>query len=171
MTRHHTKDKGDLAVVKVQADLVEQGASVLVPLTEHAPFDLVAYLHERFCRVQVKFRTAKQGTVYVAFRTCWAERHGVHTRPMPREEVDVVAIYCPETGRCYYVDPAGCGGSVSLRVEPVRNGQVKRVLLAEHYLEMPPSTARSVPAGVLRPRGVDENKQRLNRASGQMDRP
>ena len=44
MTRHHTKDKGDLAVVKVQADLVEQGASVLLPLTEHAPFDLVATL-------------------------------------------------------------------------------------------------------------------------------
>jgi hypothetical protein len=74
MTRHHTKDKGDLAVVKVQADLVEQGASVLIPLTEHAPFDLVAYLHERFYRVQVKFRTVKQGSVYVAFRTCWADR-------------------------------------------------------------------------------------------------
>jgi hypothetical protein len=155
MARHHTKDKGDLAVVKVQADLVEQGATVLIPLTEHAPFDLVAYLKERFYRVQVKFRTVKRGSVYVAFRTCWADRHGVHTMPMPREEVDVVAIYCPETGRCYYVDPAGLEGSVSLRVEPVRNGQVKRVLLAEHYLEMPPSTPRSVPAGVPRRPRVD----------------
>ncbi len=96
VTRHHTKDKGDLAVVKVQADLVEQGATVLLPLTEHAPFDLVAYIQNVFYRVQVKFRTAKQGSVYVAFRTCWADRHGVHTRPMPRDEVDVVAIYCPD---------------------------------------------------------------------------
>jgi hypothetical protein len=37
MTRHHTKDKGDLGVAKAHADLVAQGYVVLFPATEHAP--------------------------------------------------------------------------------------------------------------------------------------
>jgi len=102
--RHHTKDKGDLAVAKVQADLIERGALVLQPFTEHAPFDLVAYMDERFYRVQVKYRRLTRGSVHVKFRSTWADRHGVHTRPMPRDHVDVVAIYCPDTGSTYYVN-------------------------------------------------------------------
>ena len=115
MARHHTKDKGDLAVVKVQADLVEHGATVLIPLTEHAPFDLIAYVDELFFRVQVKFRTALPGRCR-CLESSWADRHGVHTRPMPRDEVDVVAIHCPETALCYYVDPS----RLAVRDTPIR---------------------------------------------------
>jgi len=35
--------KGDLGVAKVRADLPSKGFAVLFPVTEHAPFDLVAY--------------------------------------------------------------------------------------------------------------------------------
>ena len=31
MARHHTKDKGDLAQAKVQADLIERGAQAKAP--------------------------------------------------------------------------------------------------------------------------------------------
>jgi hypothetical protein len=34
---HHTKDKGDLGVLKAQIDLFEQGFTLFVPLTEHCP--------------------------------------------------------------------------------------------------------------------------------------
>jgi hypothetical protein len=34
---HHTKDKGDLGVLKAQIDLFEQGFVVAIPMTEHAP--------------------------------------------------------------------------------------------------------------------------------------
>jgi len=40
---HHTKDKGDLGVLKAQVDLFEQGFIVALPVTEHAPFDLIIY--------------------------------------------------------------------------------------------------------------------------------
>ncbi len=43
MTQHHTKNSGNLGVFEVQVDLHEKGYVVSVPLTEHAPFDLVAY--------------------------------------------------------------------------------------------------------------------------------
>lgn len=156
VVRHHTKNKGDLAVAKVQADLVERGFDVLSSQTEHAPFDLVAYLDETFYRVQVKYRAAKSGRVHVDFQSSWADRHGTHKRPMPRDQVDVVAIYCPDTGQCYYVDLSQCAGSgVTLRVDPARNGQVKGVLPASQYLVMPPFTARGVRAGTPRLAGID----------------
>ncbi len=42
--------------MKAQVDLLEQGFAVLLPLTEHCPFDLVAYKDGEFRRVQVKYR-------------------------------------------------------------------------------------------------------------------
>ena len=61
MARHHTKDKGDLGVAKVHADLVSKGFTVLFPATEHAAFDLVAYADGEFYRLQVKYRSARSG--------------------------------------------------------------------------------------------------------------
>ncbi|HZF39634.1 MAG TPA: group I intron-associated PD-(D/E)XK endonuclease [Blastocatellia bacterium] len=48
--QHHTKNKGDLGVAKAHCDLIEKGYIVLIPSTEHAPFDLVAYDGMRFVR-------------------------------------------------------------------------------------------------------------------------
>jgi len=56
MVNHHTKNKGDLGVVKAFCDLVEKGFVILFPATEHAPFDLAAYKDNRFIRIQVKYR-------------------------------------------------------------------------------------------------------------------
>lgn len=138
--RHHTKDKGDLALAKVHADLVEKGAIVLVPLTEHAPFDLVAYVDDSFYRIQVKYRATSRGVLPVHFRSVWSDRQGVHSRPMARDEVDVLAVYAPETGACYYIDPKEFGASVSLRLRPPKNGQRSNILLAENFRSMPPAS-------------------------------
>jgi hypothetical protein len=43
MIIHHTKNKGDLGVLKVKVDLFQQGFLILIPETEHYPFDLVIY--------------------------------------------------------------------------------------------------------------------------------
>jgi hypothetical protein len=138
-TRHHTKDKGDLAVAKVHSDLVDRGATVLLPLTEHAPFDLVAYVDRAFYRVQVKYRSARNGRFTVEFSNSWADRHGSHHQPMPRDEVDAVAIYCPDTTRTYYLNPSNFRSRVNMRLEPTRNGQRLRILQASAFLLFPPA--------------------------------
>lgn len=134
---HHTKDKGDLGVAKVHADLVGKGFTVLFPATEHAPFDLVAYAEGRFHRLQVKYRSAKSGSIKVSFRSMWADRNGTHSTPTDKAAVDAVCIYCPETDQCYYVRPAAHGASVTLRVTPSRNGQQSGVLDAAAFRELP----------------------------------
>ena len=136
---HHTKDKGDLGVAKAFADLVDKGYMVLAPMTEHAPFDLVAYRDARFLRVQVKYRRADQsGAVLVAFKSSWADQHGAHTRHIDKAEVDIFCVYCPDTDRCYYFRPSDHGNSITLRITPSRNNQRLGVWLASDFLEVPP---------------------------------
>ena len=134
---HPTKEKGDLGVAKVHADLVSKGMSILFPVTEHAPFDLVAYANGEFHRLQVKYRSARAGAVKVSFRSMWADRHGTHSTPMDKRAIDVVCIYCPDTDQCYYVRPEWHGTSVSLRIAPSRNGQRAGILNADEYRQLP----------------------------------
>jgi hypothetical protein len=138
MASHHTKDKGDLGVLKAQIDLFEQGFTVLVPLTEHSPFDLVAYRDGEFRRVQVKYRAVDRfGKVDAKFSTCWADRRGTHTSPIDKDEVDFYCIYCPDTDECYYLRPRDFGSNVSLRVEMPKNGQTKGVNFAAKFRRAP----------------------------------
>jgi hypothetical protein len=138
MRPHHTKDKGDIGVAHAIADLADQGFVVLTALCEHAPFDLVAYRDGTFVRVQVKYRSlTRSGTVEVNFTASWSDANGIHKRPLDKSEVDLVCIYCPDTGHCYYVDPKAFGRSVSLRVSPSRNGQSQKVLVADGFRGVP----------------------------------
>ena len=135
---HHTKEKGDLGVLKAQLDLFEQGFLILNPVTEHAPFDLVVYKDWRFQRVQVKYKSVdKSGSITVHFRSCWADKNGTHMRQTDKDEIDLYCIYCPDTDECYYLDPKNYNRSVTLRVEMPRNNQTKNVKLAVDFRRVP----------------------------------
>lgn len=70
--RHKTKDKGDLAVAKTLAHLLEHDIRCCLPLSEHLPFDLIAVMPDMrtLRRVQVKYRTAEaRGVIVLPFRS------------------------------------------------------------------------------------------------------
>ncbi len=138
MDTHHTKHKGDLGVLKAQVDLFEQGFTILAPMTEHAPFDLVAYKDGKFRRVQVKYRRLdRHGKLDIKFSTCWTDKNGTHTVPIDKSEVDLYCIYCPDTDGCYYLDPSIFGSNVTLRVETPKNGQRKNINFAANFRRAP----------------------------------
>ena len=138
MPQHHTKTKGDLGVLKAQIDLFEQGFTILVPLTEHLPFDLVAYRDCEFRRVQVKYRSMDRfGKIDVKFSTCWNDRQGTHVRPIDKDEVDLYCVYCPQTDECYYLDPRMFGSNASLRVRAPKNNQRSNVNFAADFRRAP----------------------------------
>ena len=134
---HHTKDKGDLGVAKTQANLVQRGYLVLIPFSEHAPFDLVAYRDHEFLRIQVKYRSAARGVLTIAFRTSWADRNGSHEKAIDKDEVDLFCVYCPDTDECYYFKPQEFRRGISLRVAIPKNNQVKNVRMAEEFRQIP----------------------------------
>lgn len=137
--RHHTKDKGDLAVGEVIADLFRAGIQVCLPVSEHLPFDLVAVSPSmtRLCRLQVRYAAARQGAVHVLLRRTHADRHGVHTRRVRLDEIDAFAIFCPQTNTIYYVRhdeiPPGLRSDLALRLTPSKNGQRKKTRPASDF--------------------------------------
>lgn len=136
--QHHTKDKGDLGVLKAQADLAEKGHTILLPLTEHAPFDLVIYKDGIFKRVQVKYRAVcSDGSLFIPFKNNWADQNGLHTRYVDKSSVDVFCVYCPDTDQCYYFDPKKFGSSVKLRLRQPGNNAKKGIHFAENYQRVP----------------------------------
>jgi hypothetical protein len=137
MRQHHTKSKGDLGVLKAQADLAEQGYMVLLPLTEHHAFDLVIYRDGQFKRVQVKYRSAIGGKLAIFFRSVWSDQNGIHTVSVDKAEIDLYCVYCPETDECYYFDPKQFNKSICLRVDAAKNRQVIGVHYASAYRKAP----------------------------------
>lgn len=134
---HHTKTLGDLGVLKVQCNLYEQGYIPCIPLTEHAPYDLVA-CNERGCKkIQVKTRSLKGGKLSIPFKSCWSDRHGTHSVEWDKNTFDLVAVYCPETDLCYYFDHNDFGKGITLRVETPKNNQKDKVNFANDYLRVP----------------------------------
>jgi len=86
------------------ADLTAPGFTVLLPRTEHAPFELVAYASGKF--YLVRYGSPYAGSIYLGFRSVWNVRKGTHDRAIAKTEVDRVAAYRPNTNRCRYVDPS-----------------------------------------------------------------
>lgn len=66
-------------------------------------------------------------------RSSWENLRGVHTKPVPQGAIDGVAIYCPDTGVCYYVSgQEALSRTVTLRLKPPSNGR-KDSRLASSY--------------------------------------
>lgn len=90
--RHHTKDKGDLGVGMILADLKFRGIHVAIPLSEHLPFDLIAIGPDMtLARLQCRYARKRNRSVRVS-------KNRLHLA-----EIDGVAIYCPDTSEVYYV--------------------------------------------------------------------
>lgn len=132
---HHTKDKGDLGLLKVQCKICELGHIILNPMTEHSPFDFVSYKDGKFYRIQVKYRSMKNGCVQVPFRTSWNDRNGTHSRYYNLNDIDIFAVYCPNTDKCYFIHTNEYKNNkyISLRITPAKNNQKTNVLFAKEF--------------------------------------
>lgn len=138
MKEHHTKYKGDLGVLKVQLDLYEKGYKSYTGTSEHDPFDLIAYKEGGiFKRVQIKYRSVnKNGTIIVDLQTSWTDKRGTHKNPVDKDEIDLFAVYCPETNECYYFNPKDFDETVTLRVEESKNNQTVGVHMASDFKQV-----------------------------------
>lgn len=103
MASHHTKDKGDLGLVKVICDMAEHRVGVYLPMSEHQPTDLVAIDKDgRIARVQVKYRKlSADGGIELYLRSIYSDSNGCHQKLVDRTQIDCYALYCPDNGKVY----------------------------------------------------------------------
>jgi hypothetical protein len=136
----HLKRKGDLAELKVAADLIDRGCRLSIPFGEDCDYDLIADYEGRLHRVQVKYTRSDGFIVQVRCRSQSLTNGKVRTtkRYTPRT-VDWIATYDSTTERCYYCPSRELGESgrsvLTLRLRPARNGQLSGIRIAEDYVQ------------------------------------
>ncbi len=135
--KHHTKIKGDIGVSKCISDLTEKEYVVSLPLTEHAPFDIIAYKNGVCKTIQVKYREIRNGALNISFRSSWADKNGSHVRFVDKSLIDYYCVYCPNNNKCYYFDPKLFGKNITLRVNETKNNQENKINLAKNYEHVP----------------------------------
>lgn len=136
---HHTKEKGDLAVAAVIFALTKQSFIPCHPLTEHAPFDLIAVSKVgKSYRVQVKYSSVKNDVLTVNLASSWSDKHGAHRSSYSENDFDVLAIYCSEPEICCFIPQQIWNqrtSSFSIRISrPLNNN---RCLMVSDYLQFP----------------------------------
>lgn len=132
-----TKEKGDIGVGFVIADLLSKGIQVCIPISEHLPFDLVAYYPDgSLKRVSVKYRKVnKHGTFDISFRSVYSNSKGAHVKKLDKDLVDLFAVYCPDTNQVYYFNHKLYKGSVFFRITGIGDSRNRnRIRLAKYFL-------------------------------------
>ena len=110
---HHTKDKGDLAAVIVIADLTKKGYSCFIPVvSEHLPFDIIAYLDGVSLRIQAKYSSGGKASG----KTVWSDKNGAHVKSYGANDFDYYGLYLPDIDKVIYpsIKFAGCRFSTSV---------------------------------------------------------
>jgi hypothetical protein len=133
---NHPKDVGDDSTLAIIFALRRVGYRILMPFGENTRYDLVTDDGVRLRKVQCKTGRLRSGAVL--FATCSSYAH--HPNPkIPRRDyqgqVDDFAVFCPSLGAVYLVpiDDLEATTHATLRVDPPRNSQRKRIIFAAAY--------------------------------------
>ena len=134
------KQKGDLAELKVATDLIDRGCRISIPFGEDCDYDLIADFNGRLHRVQVKHTRSDGRIVLVRCRSHSLTNGKIRaTKRYTAATVDWIAVYDCTSESCFYCPSSELGtegrATLTLRLQPARNGQRQGIRRAEDYTE------------------------------------
>ena len=133
------KTWGDLAELKVAADLVERGFRIAIPFGEDNDFDLILIREGRLERLQVKYTKSNGRFVLVRTRSHSLTNGKVkRTKHYTAAMIEWIAVYDRTSDRCYYVPASELGSGLSgfrLRLTEPLNCQKIGIRYAADYLD------------------------------------
>jgi PD-(D/E)XK endonuclease len=132
------KAKGDLAELKVAADLRARGYRIAIPYGEDWDFDLILCRADgSFERVQVKYARSNGSVIQVQACSHSLTNGKVRaTKYYTAATIDWLAVWEPSLDRCFYLPAADLGAGMNyltLRLSPSRNNQIRGIRPAERY--------------------------------------
>lgn len=135
----NTKQKGDLAELKVMSDLVSRGKHVAIPFGDAMPFDVIVYdwVNDMsfLKRVQVKYVDSKGDVILLkCFSSTHRAGHTYTQKLYSQREVDYMAVYDVALDQCFYV-PISEVWSQTLRLRHTapKNGQSTGIRWAKDF--------------------------------------
>jgi PD-(D/E)XK endonuclease len=140
-----TNRKGAIAETQIAAAATHLGVPVLRPIVEHARYDLGFDIGGHIYRVQCKWGALQDegAVIRVNLMSSWCTPTGYERRSYSEDEIDLVAAYCGELGRCYLLPSKLVAGRrcIDLRVKPPKNRQRANLNLAVDF-ELPGAIAQ-----------------------------
>ena len=135
------KAKGDLAELKVAADLRARGYRIAIPYGEDWDFDLILCRDDdRLERVQVKYARSDGCVLLVRPRSSSLTNGKVRaTKYYTSATIDWLAVWDASLDRCFYVPAAELGAGMNLltlRLSPSRNNQIRGIRPAARYTKI-----------------------------------
>ena len=129
-----TDQKGAIAEAAIALAAIELGIGVSRPLGDER-YHLIFDLRSEFVRVQSKWAPKCGDVIAVPCRSCRRGPDGFIRRRYSAHEVDAIAAYCPELGRCYFLplDRFEDRTFIQLRLAPTRNKQRQGINWAREY--------------------------------------
>src|SRR3989338_10767362 len=124
----HTKLKGDIGELMVATELLRAGWHISFPYGENLKYDILAEKEGVFKRVQVKAVTPRNGVLRVNCRSSnnWSV---LHYKP---EDFEILAVADLKNHKVYFISSGRVTRNlINLRISPPKNGQRKKVNLAE----------------------------------------
>jgi prevent-host-death family protein len=132
----NSNQKGAIAEHAISLEAVRLGICVLRPMTEQMPYDLMFDLGSKLLRVQCKWARLKGDVIEVRLRRSYhSPTRGYVLSNYALNEIDAVAAYCDETGRCYLLPSPLIAdrGWIQLRLSPARNNQTASINWASDF--------------------------------------
>lgn len=146
------KTKGDLAELKVAADLVERGYRIALPFGEDVDFDLILIRDQALERVQVKYTRSDGQVIVLRCRSSSLTNGKVRqVKRYTAAMIDWLAVFDATTEACFYVPAVELGSGMSmmhLRLTEPRNSQRLRIRYAEDYRDPEIRRLEMEPAGL-----------------------
>ena len=135
MSELTTDQKGAVAESAIVHAAIRLGIGVYRPFHEGGRYDLIFEVGSRLLRVQCKWAPRHNDVVVLRCHSARRAREGLRRRAYTAAEVDVIAAYCPELDRCYFVPATRFDGRLQLflRLAPSRNNQKTGVNWAEDF--------------------------------------
>ena len=133
------KAKGDLAELRIAADLRARGYKIAFPYGEDWDYDLILCRPDGSLeRVQVKHGASDGNRLPVKCCSASLTNGRVRqTKHYTARTIDWLAVWDRSTDRCFYVPAAELGQGMRvmhLRLSPCLNGQLRGIRHAEDYL-------------------------------------
>ena len=122
------KLQGERTEAKVLSKLLDCGYIVAVPFGSQR-YDFIVDDGKKLLKVQAKTGRVRAGCV--VFRACSIDGSS-HKARTYHGEIDAFAVYVPDNNKFYWIPISKLPNRyrVVLRLDPVKNGQIKRVRLA-----------------------------------------
>lgn len=131
-----TTEKGELAKAATIFRLTQQGWCVSLPISEHAPYDLIAERDGVCRRVQVKHAANHTDYIHASLKSVMVNCSKTTVRTRERGDWDAVALFDPVTTNVFFVLDSQVDNTTGIRLRLTPSRQVKGVRYASDHVEL-----------------------------------